>query len=333
MAMKRVLLGKSGIEVSELCLGTMQFGPSCDEAEAERIISAALERGANFIDTAAAYGNSGEGECESMLGRILKGKRDQAVIATKLPTFTETEDIAQSLDESLERLQTDCVDLYMMHFPKVGMEPRRIMSAFNDAVVAGKARAIGCCNCPAWLVEHFNGIAAVEGWAPMTCHQVPYNPIERGIEVEILPQAKTTNVAITVYRSLLMGVLSGKYTKDSPVPEGSRGALDHKKKRPQGLMERHGDALDKFKAFADGLGVTAAQLAIAWVRHCPAVTSPLVGFSSLRQLDSTLGAFDIDLTDEQHAEIADIFDAEVKEETCGKVPLFRRKLDLVASED
>ena len=98
-------------------------------------------------------------------------------------------------------------------------------------------------------------------------------------------------------------------------------------------MERHGDALDKFKAFAADLGVTPAQLAIAWVRHCPAVTSPLVGFSSLRQLDSTLGAFDIDLTDEQHAEIADIFDGEVKEETCGKLPLFRRNLDLVASGD
>jgi aryl-alcohol dehydrogenase-like predicted oxidoreductase len=328
--MKRVLLGKSGVEASELCLGTMQFGPSCDEAEAGRIISAAVEHGANFIDTAAAYGG---GAGESMLGRILQGRRDQVVIATKLPTFTETEDIGQELDGSLERLQTDYVDLYLMHFPKEGMEPRRIMSAFNDAVVAGKARAVGCCNCPAWLVEHFNAIAAVEGWSPMTCHQVPYNPIERGIEVEILPQAKTANVAITVYRSLLMGVLSGKYTKDGPIPEGSRGALDVKKQRPQGLIARHAEALDKFKAFADGLGVTPAQLAIAWVRHCPVVTSPLVGFSSLRQLDSTLGAFNIDLTDEQHTEIADIFDADVREESCGKIPLFRRNLNLVAAAD
>lgn len=324
--MNRVTFGNSELEVSELCVGTMVFGSSCDEAESDRILSAAIQQGANFLDTAAAYIH---GDGEALLGRILKGRRDKVLIATKLPAGIGPQDLADNLEGSLQRLQTDYVDVYMLHWPAEGMEPRKYMSALNEAVVAGKVRAVGCCNFPAWLVEHFNAIAAVEGWAPLICNQIPYNLVERGVEIEVLPQAKASNVAITVYRSLLMGILTGKYKRGQPPPDGSRAALD-RKKRLEGWLTRYADALEKFDVYAADLGVTPAQLAIAWVRHSSAVTCTLAGFSSLRQLEPTLAAFDLDLTDDQRTELSDLFGAEVKEEAGGNYAKLRRNLNLVA---
>jgi aryl-alcohol dehydrogenase-like predicted oxidoreductase len=324
--MNNVTFGNSGLEVNELCVGTMVFGSSCDEAESDRILSAAIERGANFLDTAEAYVH---GEGEALLGRVLKGRRDQVIIATKVQSGTAPQEYSAHLDGSLKRLQTDHVDVYLVHWPNEGMEPRGIMSALNDAVVAGKTRAVGCCNFPAWLVEHCNAIAAIEGWAPLTCNQIPYNLVERGVEIEVLPQAMATNVAITVYRSLLMGILTGKYKRGQTAPDGTRAALD-RKKRLDGWRDQYADALEKFDEYAADLGVTPAQLAIAWVRHCPAVTCTLAGFSSLRQVETTLAAFELNLTDDQRSEISDLFGAEVKEEAGGNYAKLRRSLNLVA---
>ena len=265
--MNRIPFGNSGLEVSELCVGTMVFGSSCDEAESGRILSAAIERGADFLDTAEAYEH---GEGEALLGRVLKGRRG-----------------------------------------------------------AGKTRAVGCCNFPAWLVEHCNAIAAVEGWPLLTCNQIPYNLVERGVEIEVLPQAQASNVAITVYRSLLMGILTGKYKRGQPPPDGTRAARD-RKKRLEGWRDRYADALEKFDEYAADLGVTSAQLAIAWVRHSSAVTCTLAGFSSLQQVEPTLAAFELDLADDQRDELSDLFGAEVKEEAGGNYARLRRSLALVA---
>jgi aryl-alcohol dehydrogenase-like predicted oxidoreductase len=306
-------------------VGTMVFGSSCNEAEADRIVTAAIEHGADFLDTAAAYLH---GDGELLLGRILKGRRDKVTIATKCSAGTAHGDIGAALDESLQRLQTDHMDVYMLHWPHEGMEPHRIMSELNKAVVAGKARAVGCCNFPAWLVEHCNAIATTEGWAPLTCNQIPYNLVERGVEIEVLPQARASHVAITVYRSLLMGILTGKYKRGQPAPAGSRADLD-RKKRLEDWLTRYADALEQFDAYAADLNVTPAQLAIAWVRHSPAVTCTLAGFSSLKQLEPTLAAFELDLTDDQHTELSDLFGAEVKEEAGGNYANLRRNLGLV----
>jgi aryl-alcohol dehydrogenase-like predicted oxidoreductase len=328
--MKYVEFGKTGEKVSEMCLGTMMFGARCDEAESDCILSAAVDRGVNFVDTAAMYC---DGRTEEILGRIMKGKRDKLFVATKVHKGIDATSILESIDESLARLQTDFADLYLIHWPVVGMHPAEVMEALNNVVLQGKARYVGCSNYPAWLFAYSNAIAARNGWAALVCNQVAYNLIERGVEVEILPQAMTEKVAVTAYRPLAIGLLSGKYKIGKALPPDSRGQTDP---RVITWLSEHGDAIERFGRFAADLGVHPAQMAISWVRYSPAVTSPIVGVSSLQQLECSIGAFDFDLTAEQYDHLTNIFDTAVKEEGLQRFPgmkynfpRFRRNLTLV----
>ena len=322
--MQNVPFGNTGETVSQMCLGTMMFGDRCDEAESDRILATAMDAGVNFVDTAWSYVN---GRTEEILGRILKGRRDKLFVVTKVTKTTDGAWIRQSIDESLARMQLDYVDLYLIHWPRQQMHTVEMMEALNDVVKAGKARYVGCSNFPAWLLAHCNAIAQREGWAPLVCNQVPYNLIERGIEVEVLPQAVAEKIAITTYRPLLMGVLAGKYGAGEVIPEDSRGFTD---KRVPAWLEKFGEGLRRFNQFAADRGLHPAQLAIAWVRHTPGVTAPIVGVSSQRQLQSSLGAFDVELSPEEYEEVAGMFDAAVKEETGGSYPSLRRSFELVA---
>ena len=321
--MKYVKLDNTGETVSEMCLGTMMFGRRCDRAESDRILGTAIDRGVTFIDTAAMYE---DGYTEEILGHILKGRRDKLFIGTKVHQGTDAKTILESIDESLARMQIEYVDLYMIHWPREGMNPPEIMEALSLAVEQGKARYVGCCNYSAWLFAHSNGIAARNGWPKLVCNQIPYNLIERGVEVEVLPQAVAENVAITVYRPLLMGILAGKYKIGGPVPDDSRGKTDQ---RIPAWLDKYGESLERFNQFAADHGLHPAQLAIAWVRHSPATTCPIVGISSASQSEATLAAFDFDLTDEQYGEVTGFFDTEVKEEAGGKFPSLRRELNLL----
>ena len=322
--MNYVTFGRTNERVSEMCLGTMMFGERCDTQESDRILSAAVEAGVNFVDTAASYCN---GLTEEIVGQIIKGKRDKLFLATKVPKQTDGEWIKKSIDESLRRLQVAYVDLYMIHWPRPGMDTVDMMAGLNAVVQSGKARYVGCCNFPAWLLAHCNAIAERNGWAPLVCNQIPYNVIERGVEVEVLPQALAENVAITVYRPLLMGVLTGKYRPGEPLPVDSRGSTD---RRVPVWMEKHGDGLSRFIKFAAELNLHPAQLAVAWVRHSPAITCPIVGASSLSQIQATIRGFDANLTDEQYAAITEAFDTAVKEESGGNYPNLRRTLGLIS---
>ncbi len=322
--MKTIQFADTGRDVSEMCLGTMMFGDRCDEEESGRILSTALDSGVTFIDTAASYCG---GLTEEILGRILPADRDDLFLATKVTKSTDGAWVRQSIDESLERLRTDHVDLYMIHWPREGMDVFAMMEALNDVVVKGKARHIGCCNFPAWLLAHCNAVAADNGWARLVCNQIPYNLIERGVEVEVLPQAAATDTAIMVYRPLLLGILAGKYAPSQPIPEDSRGSGD---KRVPAWVERFSDGLEKFGAFAAERNLHPAQLAVAWLRHAKGVTSPIVGVSSAGQLAASVAAFEHDLSDEEHAEITAMFDAEVKEEAGGNFANLRRHTSLIA---
>lgn len=320
--MNYVPFGATGVTVSELCLGTMMFGDRCDQAESDRILATAMAHGVNFIDTAAMYVNGGT---ETILGNILKGRREQLFVATKVNNI-DPQVIRSSLDESLQRLQLDYVDLYMLHWPKPGMDTTAMMAALNDVVQAGKARFVGCCNYPAWLLAHMNSIADRNGWPRLVCNQIPYNPIERGVEVEVLPQALAEKIAITVYRPLAFGIFAGKYTPGSTIPEDSRGATDARIPR---WLEKYGDGIQRFLEFAADRKLHPAQLVVAWLRHSPAVTNPIIGVSSERQLHASLAAFDVNLSDAEYAEVTGMFDTAVKEEAGGAFAGLRRDFSLV----
>ena len=331
--MKYLEFGKTGESVSEMCLGTMMFGERCDETEADRILGTALELGVNSIDTAPMYAN---GLTEEILGRILKSRRDKLFIGTKVHKGVDAQSILESIDESLARLQVDYVDLYMIHWPVEGMRPEEIMEALNQVVDQGKTRYVGCCNYPAWLFAHSNAIAARNGWAPLVCNQVAYNVIERGVEIEILPQAVADKIAITAYRPLASGLLTGKYRAGQLPPADSRGGADS---RLLTWLTQYGDSVDLFNQIAANRGVHPAQLAVAWVRHSPGITSPIVGVSSLSQLQTSIGAFELDLSDGEYRTITGLFDTEVKEEGLQQFPgkkynftRLRRNLNLIGRD-
>lgn len=321
-AMNYIPFGATGVTVSEMCLGTMMFGDRCDVAESDRIVGKALEQGVTFVDTAAMYVS---GRTEEILGQILKGRRDKLFLATKVNSI-DPQVIRTSIDESLRRLQLDAVDLYLLHWPKAGMNPAAMMAALNDVAQAGKTRFVGCCNFPAWLLAHFNAVAAENGWPRLVCNQIPYSPIERGVEVEVLPQALAGNIAITVYRPLVFGLLAGKYQPGAAVPEDSRGQTDTRIPR---WLEKYGNGIARFQQFAADRGLHPAQLAVAWLRHSPAVTNPIVGVSSARQLDASLAAFTVNLSDAEYAEVTGMFDTAVKEESAGAFGGLRRELNLI----
>ncbi len=329
--MKHRDFGTTGVKVSELCLGTMMFANRCDYRTSEAIANAALEQGMNFFDTAASYS---AGACEEFIGKILKGKRDKVFLGTKVAKGIDRQSILSGLDESLARLQTDHVDLYMIHWPVQSMRVAEVMQALNDTVKSGKTRFVGCCNYPAWLLAHSNAVAERNGWAKLVCNQVAYNLIERGVEVEILPQAIADGIAITVYRPLSMGLLSGKYASASPLPSGARGTADA---RVITWFSQHGASIDRFNRFAKERGIHPAHLATAWVRYSDAVTCPIVGVSSLEQLQDTVRGAEINLTAEDYALVTGMFNTEVREEGFqlfpgpkNNFPRLRRTLHLTA---
>jgi 1-deoxyxylulose-5-phosphate synthase len=321
--MNYVVLGNTGEEVSELCLGTMMFGGRTSESEADHILGTAMDGGVNFVDTAAMYQDGGT---ETLLGRLLSGRRDHVFLVTKVHQGTDGASVRRSIDESLRRLQLDYVDLYLIHWPKIGMRPTEMMEALNDVVQQGKTRYVGCSNFPAWLVAHCNQIAADYGWAPLVVNQVPYNLVERGIEVEVLPQAMAEGTGIVTYRPLLIGILAGKYLPHEPLPEDARAHTDP---RVADWLQRFGPSLERMRLFGLANGLTMPQLAIAWVRHSPAVTAPIVGFSRLEQVGPALEAFNFELDAAQYAELTAMFDTAVKEEAGGEFPNLRRELHLL----
>ncbi|MCB0214624.1 MAG: aldo/keto reductase [Anaerolineae bacterium] len=312
--MNYVEFGSTGKKISEMSLGTMMFGVRCDKPESDRILGMTMDHGINSIDTAAMYGN---GLTEEILGQIIKGRRDKLFIGTKVHKGVDTRSILESIDESLTRLQTDYVDLYMIHWPVVGMNPEEIMAALNTVVTQGKARYVGCCNYPAWLLAHSNAIAQQNGWPKLVCNQVAYNLIERGVEVEILPQAVAEKVAITTYRSLAQGLLTGKYRHGQPLPDNSRGESST---QIITWLSQHGEAVEHYLRLAERRGVHPVELALAWVRYSAGVTSPIVGVSSLGQLQTSIDAFDFNLTADEYDELTFLFDTDVKEEGLQRFP-------------
>jgi len=312
----------------------MMFGDKCDAALSEAIVARALELGINAFDTAAMYT---AGASERHLGRALQSApRDKICVATKVAKGVDRQSIVESIDESLGRMQMEYVDLYLIHWPVPGMNLTEMMGALNEVVVRGKARLVGCCNFPAYLLASANGIAAANGWALLRCNQVAYNLIERGVEVEILPQARLEQLAITAYRPLAIGLLTGRLMPGMPMEQAARGTTDS---RVLTWLSQHGRSIERFVAYARSKGVEPAQLAAAWVMQNPAVTQPILGVSSLAQVASAVRVPAVILTDAERQDITDLFQTEVMEEglqrfpgTKYNFPRLRRNLSLAVKE-
>lgn len=312
--MKIKRLGRTGLKVSEICLGTMTFGNQCDEAASHAIMDKAFEHGVTFFDTADVYpiGRTPDllGRTEEYIGTWLKGRREQIVLATKFAGETgpganerggSRKHILQAVEASLRRLQTDYIDLYQMHSPDYDTPIDETLRALDDLVHSGKARYIGCSNYPAWLLTKALWTSDKLGLARFDCVQPRYNLLFRHIEAELLPLAADQGIGVISYNPLAAGVLTGRYRAGQAVEEGTRFALLNnagKVYRARYWQEAQMQAVEQLKQICDERGLAITQVAVAWVLAQPAITSAIVGASKAEQLDQSLPAVDLAL-DEQ----------------------------------
>jgi aryl-alcohol dehydrogenase-like predicted oxidoreductase len=312
------LLGRSGLRVSPLALGTMTFGVGqgwgTDEAEAEKIFARYTERGGNSIDTANFYAN---GAAERMVARLVRGRRQRFVIATKYSLTMRPGDpnasgnhrknMVQAVEESLQRLQTDCIDLLYLHVWDQRTPVEEILRAFDDLVRAGKILYAGLSDTPAWQASRMQAIAELRGWSPLIALQVPYNLTERSVERDLLPMAAEMGMGVLPWSPLAGGVLSGKYRKEDLVASSDAGArMDSRKDinlATGRLSERNLAIAAVVSAIAQELESSAAQVALAWTLLNPAIASPIIGARTLAQLEDNLGALELGFSAEQIARL------------------------------
>ncbi|MGY1608494.1 aldo/keto reductase [Geodermatophilus sp. SYSU D00700] len=293
--MQTRFLGRTGLQVSELCLGTMTFGAATDEAAAHRILDAFADAGGTFIDTANAYS---EGRSEEILGRWLKTRsRDDLVIATKVygearpgePTRgTGRKHVLAEVEASLRRLQTDFIDLYQAHLFDDATPFEETLSTLDSLVTAGKVRFIGASNYTGWQLQKSIDLARQHGWEPFVSLQPLYNLLDRDTELELLPICRHEGLGLIAWSPLAGGWLSGKYRRDQDgPPPGVR--VDAEQWDHRGT-DRTWQVVDALSDVAADLGRTPAQVALRWILQQPSVTGPIIGARTQEQLDDNLGA-------------------------------------------
>jgi aryl-alcohol dehydrogenase-like predicted oxidoreductase len=301
-------MGRTGLKVTEICLGTMTFGHQCDERTSFAIMDKAADRGVTFFDTADVYpvppSPDTAGRSEEIIGRWMHGKRDRFVLATKCRMRVghgpndeglSRKHILKAAEDSLRRLQTDYVDLYQTHSPDPETPIEETLEAFDTLVRQGKVRYIGCSNYAAWQIALALGASERRNWARFDCLQPRYNLLYREIEAEPLPLCRDQGLGVIAYNPLAGGFLSGKYqSKDSP-PSGTRFTLGKTGDLYRERYWQHAqfEAVEKLRAFFQGRGKSLVKVAIAWVLVQPGITSAIVGASRPEQLDDSLGAVDL----------------------------------------
>jgi aryl-alcohol dehydrogenase-like predicted oxidoreductase len=296
-------MGRSGLKVSELCLGTMTFGHSTDEAEARRMVDLALESGVNFFDTADSYG---AGQSEIILGKTLKGRRRDVVVATKFfnPMGPGPNDsgmsrvhIMNAIDDSLKRLQMEYVDIYYIHHVDVQTPLEEMLRALDDLVRQGKVRYIGCSNYEAWRLLEALWISDTKNLARFECYQPLYNLVVRNIEHELTPLCQRKGLGVIVWGPQAGGFLSGKYKPGQRVLAGTRS--EEGWAYPQNYFAANADeTLQVLLKTAEDLGYGPSQVALRWVLEQPAITSVIVGARNIDQLRNNLQAGQFRLGDE-----------------------------------
>jgi aryl-alcohol dehydrogenase-like predicted oxidoreductase len=295
------------LNVTRLALGTMLFGDSTPPDEAERIFDAYLDAGHNFVDTADTYS---DGVSEQTLAPFLARRRDDVVLATKLRfdvsdpggSGLAPDRIAQACDASLRRLGVDVIDLYQVHAPDPGVPIEDTLEALDALVRAGKVRALGASNFPAWLLAWAVAVQEQQGLTPFVSLQPQYSLVERSVEVELLPFCRAAGLGVLPWGPLGAGFLSGRYQRDTEPPAGSRMADagdDLEEAVHRRATEQNFRAVDAAREVAEELGATMPQVAIAWLLHQPGVTAPIIGARTLDQLEDLLPAAELTLSDDQ----------------------------------
>jgi len=292
------------LKVSELSLGTMTFGTYTDVAEAERMLGLSFDAGINFIDTADAYGG---GQSETMLGKLLGARREEAVLATKFfnPMGPGINDsgmsrarIFKAIEASLKRLKTDYIDLYYIHHVDTQTPLQEMLEALNDLVRSGKVRYIACSNYEAWRLMESLWISDSKGWARFECYQPQYNLLTRDIEEELVPLCQYKGLGVAVWSPLANGILTGKYRGQDGVIQGTRSA-DKWVFNPQFFAPNTNEIVDVVLEIAGELSCSPAQVATRWVLDQPAITSVIVGARNIEQFRDNLGSSRIQLSPEQ----------------------------------
>ncbi len=301
--MRYKLLGKSGLRVSELALGTMTFGEDwgwgASKEEGRRIFDAYAEAGGNFIDTSVNYTN---GTSETFLGDFLQADRDHFVVATKYTLSRRWDDpnaggnsrknMMASIHASLKRLKTDYIDLYWLHMWDYMTPLEEVLRGLDDLVRSGKVHYVGVSDTPAWVVSRADMLAEWRGWAPFVALQIPYSLVERDAERSLLPMARTLGLAVTPWGILGGGVLTGKYSDDSQAPK-RYGEME--------LRDRTRQVAETIRAVAAEVGRSPAQVAANWVRQqqAQALMIPIIGARTEAQLKDNLAILDWSLSAEQ----------------------------------
>jgi len=306
-AMEYRLLGRTGVRVSPLCLGALNFGDATGEADAVRIMHAAFDAGVNFVDTANVYN---DGHSETIVGKGLAGRRDRVILATKVhgrtgdgpnDGGTSRLHILRAADDSLRRLGTDYIDLYQIHRPRPEIPIDETLGALTDLVRAGKVRYIGCSTHPAWMVMEALAVSERRGFARYVSEQPPYNLLDRRIENELVPLAERHQLAIIPWAPLAQGVLAGRYASAEALPADSRAARMPDTIYSERVTSPGVQAGRRFADLARRSGRTPGQLALLWCTDQPAITSPIVGPRTLAQLEELLPVMEMTLSDEERA--------------------------------
>lgn len=315
-------LGRTGLKVSELCLGTMTFLWTSDEKVSFDVLSAFRDAGGNFMDTADVYsrwvpGNPG-GTAETVIGKWIKANnipRDQVIIATKgrSPMGDKPNDggasrahLTKALDDSLRRMQTDYTDLYQIHWPDYDTPHEETLRALDDFVSAGKVRYVGASNYLAWWLTKSLWVSDVRNLVRFESLQPHYNLMHRAeFERELMPLCKDQEIAVIPYSPLAGGFLTGKYRKGQPVPAGSRGE-GNERIRQYAESEQGQNVIAKLEEIGQAHGKTIAQTALAWMLSNPVITAPIVGASTVEQLQDGLGAASYRLSEEEMKTLTEV---------------------------
>ncbi|CEP37986.1 MULTISPECIES: aldo/keto reductase [unclassified Halomonas] len=312
------LLGRSGLKISPMALGTMTFGTEwsfgADESTSRALFDRYVDHGGNFIDTANYYT---DGTSESFVGRFAQGKRDRLVIATKYTLPMHSDDpnsggnsrrsMVRSVEDSLTRLGSDYIDLLYLHAWDFTTPVEEILRAMDDLVAAGKVVYLGLSDIPAWQASRMQAIADLRGWSPMVAMQLEYNLIERSVEGDLVPMAREMGMGIIPWSPLASGLLTGKYKRAELAPEnvvsGSRAAIVTE---AGPVPERSFRIIDEVKQVATEQNTSPATVALAWLLTRPGMAAPLIGARSISQLEANLAALELELTGDQLARLDEV---------------------------